>query len=112
MTRDVLGNPVKLGRRYKDGSRPYHSRAACQGAAKLTQTVKVAHPCPWHAPSKHGMREWPRVIRFDKLGLVERICAHGVGHPDPDSVAFITDYIIAGDPTGSLSVHGCDGCCS
>jgi hypothetical protein len=31
---------------------------------------------------------------------MERICPHGVGHPDPDDV-FATD-----------TVHGCDGCCT
>lgn len=92
-----------MSRKYKDGSRPYHDREKCQG--------ETPHPCPWHAPSKHKMRNLPRHIRFDKLGLVERICTHGVGHPDPDSVAYLTENIIAGDPTGSLSVHGCCGCC-
>lgn len=59
------------------------------------------------------MRKWPRVIRFDKYGLVERICPHGVGHPDPDSLAFIGEYIAAG-PDPSLRVHGCcpEACCA
>ena len=117
MTRDILGHPVKLGRRYADGSRPLHSRASCQGSPKkrgrdtpvdnaiLTGTVNVAH-CPWHNPSKHKMRDWPRLIRFDKRGLVERICEHGCGHPDPDSLDFMVKHF--GDQT--WGIHGCDGC--
>jgi hypothetical protein len=35
------------------------------------------------------------------------MCPHGIGHPDPDSVAFFEKN---GD-TG-FGVHGCDGCCS
>lgn len=108
MTKDILGNPVKLGRRYKDGSRPFHSRAQCRGADQ--------HPCPWHAPSKHGMRNFTRVIRFDKYGLVERICSHGCGHPDPDSAAFLAPLLqkeygwAQKDADMVLGTHGCDGC--
>jgi hypothetical protein len=35
---------------------------------------------------------------------MERICPHGVGHPDPD------EYAIASG--GDAGVHGCDGCCA
>ena len=102
MTIDILGRPVRLGRYWADGSRPHHSRSSCQG--------KRPHACPWHAPSRHKMRTWPRVIRFEKYGLVERTCPHGIGHPDPDSLTFIGRYVAAG-PDPSLGVHGCDGCC-
>lgn len=47
------------------------------------------------------MSEWPASTRDD--GLVERVCGHGVGHPDPDSVEALGD--------GGLLTHGCDGCC-
>lgn len=40
---------------------------------------------------------WPQHWRGDRH-LMERICPHGVGHPDPDDI----------NPDG---VHGCDGCC-
>lgn len=40
-------------------------------------------------------------------GFVERFCDHGIGHSDPDSVAFFSKNGLHG--TG---VHGCDGCCS
>lgn len=61
--------------------------------------------CAIHAPSDHHMREWPRVLRAS--GLIERTCPHGVGHPDPDSLAWLDDVA----PGHGLAVHGCDGCC-
>ena len=48
------------------------------------------------------MRDWPQNYRVD-TGVTERICSHGVGHPDPDN-PWPKD-----DPRW---VHGCDGCCS
>ena len=59
--------------------------------------------CSVHKPSNHHMREWPTLLRggepFDLATFTERICPHGVGHPDPD------------DPFAP-SIHGCDGCCT
>jgi len=39
-------------------------------------------------------------------GLFERQCPHGIGHPDPDDVAYRLS--IGDDYAGT---HGCDGCC-
>ena len=58
--------------------------------------------CPIHNPSDHSMREFPTHWRDDK-GIMERICEHGIGHPDPD------DYNVRNNPI--LGIHGCDGCC-
>lgn len=63
-----------------------HSKEVCDGA-----------PCVIHAPTDHHMRAWPLKWRTDRQ-IFERICPHGIGHPDPDQRA---------DGT-----HGCDGCCS
>jgi hypothetical protein len=93
--RDWSGNRAKLSRRYADGSRPLHERRRCEGTH-----------CPWHNPSKHSMRAFARHIRFDRAGLVDRICPHGTGHPDPDSLAFLQRHGVNDDGT-----HGCDGCC-
>jgi len=61
--------------------------------------------CCIHNPSAHHMANWPQLWRQDK-GVMERICPHGIGHPDPDDAAYNRrigkDY---------LSIHGCDGCC-
>ena len=39
-----------------------------------------------------------KVVQLDRR-IMERICPHGVGHPDPDDVL------------NQDRVHGCDGCC-
>lgn len=56
-----------------------------------------AEHCTIHNPSDHHMRDWPQNWRSDRR-LMERICPHGVGHPDPD------------DPSWDKT-HGCDACC-
>lgn len=60
--------------------------------------------CPIHNPSEHRMRDWPMLLR--ESALIERTCEHGVGHPDPDSAAFMDRRFGLGWGT-----HGCDGCC-
>ncbi len=50
----------------------------------------------------HHMKTWPTNIRFDRGGLVERICPHGIGHPDPDSLRQMKN---------DNGTHGCDRCC-
>lgn len=62
--------------------------------------------CVVHNPSKHHMRDWPRVLRSSTL--VERTCPHGVGHPDPDSLAY---FLRLHPQNEAFGVHGCDGCC-
>lgn len=59
---------------------------------------KNATACPIHSPSQNSMRDYSQHWRYDR-SFMERICVHGVGHPDPDD-------------TGADPVHGCDGCCS
>lgn len=58
-----------------------------------------------HAPTRHHMRAWPVHWRSDR-GIIERLCEHGCGHPDPDQYPYWR-------ATGQeyLAVHGCDGCC-
>ena len=55
--------------------------------------------CPIHKLTDHSMRSFPQHWRDDRR-IMERICPHGVGHPDPDDVL------------NEDRVHGCDGCCS
>lgn len=72
-----------------------HSKEVCSG------------PCPIHSPSDHHMVDWPMKIRMDRMDkLTERVCRHGVGHPDPDSVSYL-EPIFGED----VAVHGCCGCC-
>ena len=62
--------------------------------------------CVIHNPSDHHMKTWPTNWRQSRF-MMERICPHGVGHPDPDDLAFKVS-IAARDADG---IHGCDGCC-
>lgn len=71
-----------------------HPLSACLGQA-----------CAVHAPSNHHMRDWPKLLRASSL--IERVCDHGIGHPDPDSMAWQETQ-----GRGHLWVHGCDGCCA
>jgi hypothetical protein len=68
-------------------------------------------PCVIHDPSAHKMRDWPMIIRLDKMALVERQCEHGVGHPDIDSVLYLARKLGDTFKYYSLWSHGCDGCC-
>ena len=69
----------------------FHSPGKCAGQF-----------CTMHNLSDHHMRSFPQLWRYDR-GIMERVCPHGVGHPDPDDFKCKT---IKGE-----SVHGCDGCC-
>ncbi len=71
-----------------------HPAEACTGRS-----------CVIHNPSNHHMRYWRLHWRNDR-GLFERICPHGIGHPDPDQ--FEHWQQIGRD---SERLHGCDGCC-
>lgn len=73
------------------------------GVHEQNATCSIA--CVIHNPSDHHMRHWQLHWRSDR-GIFERICAHGVGHPDPDQYPYW-------DAThqDSQGVHGCDGCC-
>lgn len=57
--------------------------------------------------SRYEMPKWA-VQQYGRVGgLVEDICRHGIGHPNPE-------WLAENDPTGKrhLDIHGCDGCCS
>jgi hypothetical protein len=74
-----------------------HSRRYCTG-----------RHCCVHNPSDHSMAGFPQHFRMDRA-LMERICPHGIGHPDPDDLAY--KRMAAGTDEITDAVHGCDGCC-
>ncbi len=76
-----------------------HGKAQCAGP--VGNNGKPI--CCIHNPSDHHMLTWPQNWRGDK-GMMERLCHHGIGHPDPDDLKVRT--------TSSAGVHGCDGCCA
>ena len=76
-----------------------HGAAQCAGP--LAENGKPI--CCIHNPSDHHMLTWQQNWRGDK-GMMERLCPHGVGHPDPDDLKVRT--------TSWAGTHGCDGCCA
>lgn len=70
-----------------------HKENACRG-----------RHCSVHNPSDHPLNKAPLHWRADRA-LMERICEHGIGHPDPDGLAY-------SNKGWAEAVHGCDGCCS
>ncbi len=74
-----------------------HPERACDGRS-----------CAIHArPSNHPLFLAPMVWREDRSPqILERLCTHGIGHPDFDSAAYLISVGQA-----ELNVHGCDGCC-
>lgn len=65
----------------------------------IHQAGQCKGPCPVHNPSDHPMRDYPTHWRVDRK-IMERICPHGIGHPDPDCMY-----------AGRDTMHNCDGCC-
>lgn len=62
----------------------------------------MSDTCTLHKRTNHHMRSWPQNWRQDRY-FMERLCPHGVGHPDPDEPKLQTSKY--------EGVHGCDGCC-
>ncbi|MGW5720809.1 hypothetical protein ACWEVP_31870 [Amycolatopsis sp. NPDC003865] len=62
----------------------------------------AGQPCCVHNPSDHPLRDAPMRWRTD-LDFMERVCSHGIAHPDPDDLSV---------QRGMVQAHGwCDGCC-
>jgi hypothetical protein len=79
----------------------YHPKKQCEGTI-----------CCFHNPSKHHMIDWQLNIRLDRGALTERICPHGIGHPDPDSLVWLQGRQKKFELQIDEGIHGCDGCCS
>lgn len=52
-----------------------------------------------------------RTLWRDDRALMERLCPHGVGHPDPDDIEF-KRRVLGVKRAKTEAIHGCDGCCS
>lgn len=85
--------------------------ATVDGPLLVHRAGECAGPtCVVHNPSQHHMRDWPLKWRSDRK-LMERLCEHGVGHPDPDHLDFVR-RTKGGAAAETDSIHGCDGCCA
>lgn len=74
-----------------------HPYNVCQG-----------RPCIVHNPTLDWVanREgWPYLQR--ETGLFERICEHGIGHPDKDGLYYLVEEL----GQKHWEIHGCCGCC-
>lgn len=71
-----------------------HPRLSCTG-----------RHCTFHYPVHSHMNDWPSIWRGAR-GILERICEHGVGHPDPSQFDYWKEHHME-----YQAVHGCDGCC-
>lgn len=76
--------------------RGVHRPSACSGQ-------------PWgcwiHHPFPHRLDHAPVRWREDNE-TAERVCDHGIGHPDPQDAAYWWNA-----HNRDVTVHGCDGCC-
>lgn len=66
--------------------------------------------CCIHHPSSHPLDTAPLNWRADRC-LMERICPHGVGHPDPDDLDHKRRTLGDAYEGYAFDSHGCDGCC-
>lgn len=96
----VRYRPIVGGWTMPDGTR----LEGVHGAARC-----APYPCVIHRPladTYWRMGRWQLYWRGDRA-IFERICPHGIGHPDPSQFAWWE-----ATEQGWQAVHGCDGCCS
>lgn len=90
----------------KDG---FYTSASEQPGCNLSvhpETDCEGRGCAIHNhPSDHPLNSAELNWRQDR-GILERICTHGIGHPDRDAANYLESI-----GQGFQNVHGCDGCC-
>jgi hypothetical protein len=59
--------------------------------------------CTLHNRSNHHLRSWPQIWN-PMVYAMERLCAHGIGHIDPDETN--KDIVVKFEHE-----EKCDGCC-
>ena len=83
-----------------------HTKKQC----KATRKAGGPKGCAIHRPTPHKLSGSKRILRGSTL--IEDQCEHGIGHPDPDSAAYLNWRDGYDDKSaGSWFTHGCDGCC-
>lgn len=84
-------------------------RGRKMGAVHLRADCSSETPCMFHYPTEHPMTEFPYHWRDDRM-IMERLCPHGIGHPDPDQYQYWVNQEGRREADAQM-VHGCDGCC-
>jgi hypothetical protein len=69
-----------------------HSKGSCRGPY-----------CTIHNRSDHHMRSFPQIWN-PMIFCMQRVCTHGIGHPDPDEIN--NDVVVKIDHETN-----CCGCC-
>jgi hypothetical protein len=88
------------------------SFANVQGTMLLTHGPEACvddDACPIHRASRHALHAAPMAWRVD-IELLERICPHGIHHPDPDDLTR-QEQVHGTTHQTQLERHDCDGCC-
>lgn len=89
----------------------YGIQMGIQGLRVHNQALCAEDPsCCIHKPSRHPLAGARMNWRGDR-GLMERVCVHGVGHPDPDDLAYKRATMGTEYERYAFDIHGCDGCC-
>jgi len=100
-----------LERRWNEDAQEYRLVSHIEGYYLRTHAESedcYEHGCSIHFPTPtavENVEHWPYLWRSDR-SLLERLCSHSIGHPDPDAANF---NIRMGRPYEND--HGCDGCC-
>lgn len=76
------------------------------GAHPPSTCAGQAWGCWVHSPKPHSLAHAPIRWREDK-GSAERICDHGIGHPDPHDAAYWWTV-----HHRDVTRHSCDDCCA
>lgn len=73
-------------------------------------TQCAGRPCVFHNPSDHALSK-AKVSYNESLHRVERVCSHGIHHPDVDEVVKVYDGFGETEALKFAKHNDCDGCC-
>lgn len=119
LARIATRDPRAVRRAIVDEVKAMPTTATLVGGQIITNvhlpTECAGRPCAVHHPSEHHMSGWTQRFRPDRL-MIERVCEHRIGHPDPDHMAWLDERVMRGELTPDFvwgeGAHGCDGCCT
>lgn len=111
LLRDLFAEELESGELELASENNVRGVVVVHGISKCGAELVEGTHCPIHKPSEHSLNDRPMYWRGDR-GFMERLCDHGIGHPDPDSLDFLRRAIGKEEYKQDVAgVHGCDGCC-